>query len=146
MLLIKKEKADPKVKAHEVGIHPELAALETLIYPTSIQLKDRNALAGRGMMQIDGMGALLTVFVWSTHRVAPVRITEYSVTEQFFDGNLNPIQAKVSLGMQVLTVDDLGFDHRAGELFMSYLERRESLAKNGLQGGFELLGVDRSRF
>jgi hypothetical protein len=142
----KKEKADSKEKIHEVGIHPELAALETLVYPTSIQLKSHNALAKQGIMEIAGMTSLLTIFVWSTHRVAPVRITEYSVTEQFFDGNLNPIQAKVSLGMQVLTVDDVGFDHRAGELFMAYLERRETLAKRGLQGGFETLGVDRGRF
>jgi hypothetical protein len=142
----KKEKADAKVKVHEVGIHPELAALETLVYPTSIQLKGHNQLASKGIMQIAGMKSLLTVFVWSTHRVAPVRITEYSVNEQFFDGNLNPIQAKVSLGMQVLTVDDVGFDHRAGVLFMAYLQRREGLAKRGLQGGFEMLGVDRSRF
>jgi hypothetical protein len=142
----KKEKGDPKDKPHEVGIHPELAALEMLVYPSSLQLKEHNRLAAQGIMQIAGMKSLLTVFVWSTHRVAPVRITEYSVNEQFFDGNLNPIQAKVSLGMQVLTVDDLGFDHRAGELFMAYLERREALAKRGLQGGFEMLGIDRSRF
>jgi hypothetical protein len=109
-------------------------------------LKEHNRQAAQGIMEIAGMSSLLTVFVWSAHRVAPVRITDYSVTEQFFDGNLNPIQAKVSLGMQVLTVADLGFDHRAGELFMAYLERREALARRGLQGGFELLGVDRSRF
>ena len=142
----KKEKANSKEKVHEVGIHPELSALETLVYPTSLQLKEHNKLASRGIMEVAGMRSLLTVFVWSSHRVAPVRITDYSVTEQFFDSNLNPIQAKVSLGMQVLTVDDLGFNHRAGELFMAYLERREGLAKKGLQGGFELLGVDRSRF
>jgi hypothetical protein len=142
----KKERADSKEKIHEVGIHPELAALETLIYPTSIQLKDHNRLAAKGIMQVAGMKSLLTVFVWSASRVAPVRITEYSVNEQFFDGNLNPIQAKISLGMQVLTVDDLGFDHRAGELFMAYLVRRETLAKRGLQGGFEMLGVDSNRF
>ena len=142
----KKEKADAKEKVHEIGIHPELSALETLVYPTSVQLKEHNKLAAKGVMEIAGMKSLLTVFVWSSNRVAPVRLTEYSVNEQFFDGNLNPIQAKVSLGMQVLTVDDLGFDHRAGELFMAYLVRREELAKRGLQGGFEMLGVTQKRF
>lgn len=137
-----KEKQNDRPNIHEVGIHPELSALETLVYPTSIQLIDHNRLAQRGVMEIAGMKSLLTVFVWSANRVAPVRITDYSVNEQFFDGNLNPIQAKVSLGMQVLTVDDLGFNHRAGELFMAYLLRRETLAAQGLQGGFELLGVN----
>ena len=44
----------------------------------------------------------------------PVRITEFSITEEAFDPKLNPIRAKVSLGMRVLTVDDLGFDHKGG--------------------------------
>ena len=40
----------------------------------------------------------------------PVRITEFSITEEAFDPALNPIRAKVSLGMRVLSVDDLGFE------------------------------------
>ncbi len=51
----------------------------------------------------------------------PVRVTDLSITEEAFDANLNPIRAKVSLGMRVLSVDDLGFDHRGGTLFMGYL-------------------------
>ena len=40
--------------------------------------------------------------------MAPVRVTEFSVTEEAFDPDLNPIRAKVSIGLRVLTVDDLG--------------------------------------
>ena len=40
----------------------------------------------------------------------PVRFTELSITEEAFDPTLNPIRAKVSLGLRVLTIDDLGFD------------------------------------
>ena len=52
----------------------------------------------------------------------PVRVTELRITEEAFDPALNPIRAKVSLGMRVLTVDDLGFDHKGGSLFMAYLQ------------------------
>ena len=54
--------------------------------------------------------------------------TEFSVTEEAFDPTLNPIRAKVSLGLRVLTVDDLGYSHRGGTLFLSYLRTREALA------------------
>ena len=60
--------------------------------------------------------APLTLFVWSKQRVVPVRITDLSVTEEAFDSNLNPIRAKVSLGLRVLSVDDLGFRTAAAAL------------------------------
>ena len=63
--------------------------------------------------------APLTLFVWSKQRVVPVRVTDLSITEEAFDVTLNPIRAKVSLGLRVLSVDDLGFDHRGGTLFMA---------------------------
>ncbi len=58
----------------------------------------------------------------------PVRLTEYSVTEEAFDPSLNPIRAKVSLGLRVLTIDDLGFAHPGGRMFMTYLGNKEQLA------------------
>ena len=51
--------------------------------------------------------APLTLFVWGPQRVLPVRLTELSVTEEAFDPQLNPIRAKVSLGLRVLTYNDL---------------------------------------
>jgi hypothetical protein len=35
----------------------------------------------------------------------------------------------VSLGLRVLSVDDLGFEHRGGSLFMAYLSAKEQLAQ-----------------
>src|SRR5690349_18469896 len=109
-----------EAKATTVGIHPQLAALETIVYPTSGQLLANNRLAQAGKLEITPMETPLTLFVWSKTRVVPVRLTEFSVTEEAFDPALNPIRAKVSLGMRVLTVDDVGFNHKAGTLFMSY--------------------------
>lgn len=127
--------------AVELGIHPQLAALETLIYPTSRELIDQNDRANAGMMEIVPPEAPLTVFVWSKSRIAPVRMTEFSITEEFFDPDLNPIRAKVSLGMTVLTVDDLRHSHPGGKLFMAYLQNKEALARRGLKGDFATLGI-----
>jgi hypothetical protein len=83
----------------------------------------------------------LTLFVWSKTRVVPVRLTEFSVTEEAFDPDLNPIRAKVSLGMRVLTIDDVGFAHKAGTLFMSYLQVKERLAVQNQGGSLNVLGI-----
>lgn len=124
-----------------VGIHPQLAALETIVYPTSGQLLDNHALAQAGKLEIAPMETPLTLFVWSKTRVVPVRLTEFSVTEEAFDPALNPIRAKVSLGMRVLTVDDVGFGHKAGTLFMSYLQVKEQLAAQHQGGTLNVLGI-----
>ncbi|MGE3154221.1 MAG: hypothetical protein AB7G48_14365 [Nitrospiraceae bacterium] len=127
--------------ATAVGIHPQLAALETIVYPTSGQLLANNTLAKAGTLEIAPMETPLTLFVWSKTRVVPVRLTEFSITEEAFDPALNPIRAKVSLGMRVLTVDDVGFSHKAGTLFMSYLQVKEQLAAQHQGGSLNVLGI-----
>ncbi len=128
-------------KATTVGIHPQLAALEMIVYPTSGQLLANNRLAQAGKLEIAPMEMPLTLFVWSKTRVVPVRLTEFSVTEEAFDPALNPIRAKVSLGMRVLTVDDVCFNHKAGTLFMSYLQVKEQLAAQNQGGSLNVLGI-----
>jgi len=130
-----------EAKATAVGIHPQLAALETIVYPTSGQLLANNRLAQTGKLEITPMETPLLLFVWSKTRVVPVRLTEFSVTEEAFDPALNPIRAKVSLGMRVLTVDDVGFSHKAGTLFMSYLQVKEQLAAQHQGGLLNVLGI-----
>jgi hypothetical protein len=112
----------------QLGIFPQLAALETIIYPTSQQLQATNSLAQLGTLEIAPAETPLTLFIWSKTRILPVRLTEFSITEEAFDISLNPIRAKVSLGMRVLSVNDLGFTHKGGNLFMSYLQQKEQLA------------------
>lgn len=125
----------------ETGIFPQLALLETLVYPTSTQLTSNDSRQASGELEIIPMEAPLTLFVWSRTRVVPVRITEFSVTEEAFDTALNPIRAKVSLGLRVLSVDDLGFANKGGALFMSYLQRKEQLAARGPGGTLGQLGL-----
>ena len=82
---------------------------EDLLDPTSAQLERQNAQASAGSFEITPAETPLALFVWSKHRVVPVRLTSLQITEEFFDPSLNPIRAKVSLSLRVLSVDDLGF-------------------------------------
>jgi hypothetical protein len=129
--------------ATQMGLHPQLAALEILVHPESAQLLENDRLQDSGTLEIIPMEAPLTLFVWSKQRVLPVRVTDLSVTEEAFDPALNPIRAKVSLGLRVLSVDDLGFAHRGGGLFMSYLQQKEALAARLPAVALSALGVGR---
>jgi hypothetical protein len=124
-----------------LGVHPQLALLESLAYPTVDQLSSADRLASSGTLEIAPMEAPLTVFVWSASRIVPVRLNDLSVTEEAFDPNLNPLRAKVSLGMRVLTVNDVGFSHRAGGLYLAHQSRKEGLAAQAGAGTFAALGI-----
>lgn len=125
----------------EHGIYPQLAALETIVYPTSEQLQSNNTLASAGTLEIAPMLAPLVLFVWSQHRVIPVRITDLTVLEEAFDPLLNPIRAKISLGLRVLSVHDLGFNGKGGSLFMVYQQKKERLAAQSAPGTLARLGL-----
>ena len=124
-----------------LGIHPQLAALEAIAYPSAASLLLNNILAMVGTIEILPMETALTLFVWSAQRILPVRLTEFSVTEEAFDPALNPIRAKVSLGMRVLSVDDLGFAHKGGSLFMAYLRAKEQLVRKAPAMALSNLGI-----
>lgn len=123
------------------GLQPRLAALECLVHPNSAQLYENNRIQGSGTLEILPMQQPLPLLVWSRTRIAPVRITEMSITEEAFDPDLNPIQAKVSLGLRVLSVDDLGFDNKGGSLFMAYLQQKEALAQKSPGGALSAFGI-----
>lgn len=127
--------------ATRFGIQPQLAVLETIIYPPSNQLLANNTLAQSGTLEIAPMLAPLTLFIWSQNRIVPVRLTDLSVTEEAFDPALNPIRAKVSLGMRVLSVDDLLFASKGGSLFMIYQQQKERLAAISPAGQLGSLGI-----
>jgi hypothetical protein len=133
------EAADPQTT--QLGIHPQLAALEMIVYPSSARLTSNNNLARSGVLEIVPMQTPLTLFIWSKNRILPVRLTDFSITEEAFDTALNPIRAKISLGMRVLSVDDIGFDNKGGSLFMSYLQQKERLAGQNVGGTFGNLGI-----
>jgi hypothetical protein len=61
--------------------------------------------------------------------VVPVLITSFSVTEEAFDPRLNPSQARVELGMSVLTDTDLPPQSMGRNIYRAYREQKESLAR-----------------
>jgi hypothetical protein len=115
--------------------------LETLVYPASQTLQNNFNLSQQGTLEIMPVVAPLTLFVWSGNRIAPVRLTDFTITEEAFDPALNPIRAKVSLGMRVLTIDDLSFSDKSGSLYVAYQQQKESMAKLNPFGNFAALGI-----
>lgn len=132
---------DANAAAVEVGLFPQLALLESIVSPTSDAISRTENLLRRGAFEVAPMESPLTLFVWSAQRVLPVRVTEFSVTEEAFDTALNPIHAKVSLSLRSLTVNDLPVDHRGAEFYLSYLRTKESLAARAGQGTRTQLGA-----
>lgn len=127
--------------AVQLGIQPQLAAIETILYPASGTLQLNHTLAAAGTLEITPAIAPLTLLVWGRQRIVPVRITDFSVIEEAFDPSLNPILAKVSLSLRVLSINDLDFNSKGGSLFMVYHQARERLAQRTAAGAFSALGI-----
>lgn len=127
--------------AGEFGIQPQLALLESLVQPTAAQLSAVDREASSGTLEIAPMLAPLALFVWSKSRIVPVKVTDFTVTEEAFDPSLNPIRAKVSLGLRVMSVDDLTFSSKGGSLFMAYLQSKEKLAGKVQSTSLAPLGI-----
>ena len=135
------EQPDQNPNAVQFGVAPQLAAIETLLYPPSGRLIANNALQAAGTLEITPLETPLVLFVWSRQRVVPVRITDCSITEEAFDAQLNPMRAKVSLSLRVLSVDDLGFEHRGGAIYLIYQQTKERLAQAGAGATLPALGL-----
>lgn len=103
--------------ARTFGIGPQIAALEKMVHPAG----KISGLIGKA---IDAIGDVIfgggntcpnqpiprekyprILFIWGLTRVLPVVIDSMNITEQHYDSLLNPIQAEVSLGLSVLTMD-----------------------------------------
>jgi hypothetical protein len=117
--------------AAQLGIYPTLASLEMLLYPKSALVIANEVLQAVGVIEIIPPEAPLTLFIWGIKRILPVRLTQFSITEEAFDTGLNPIRAKVNLGMRVLNYNDLGLASVGGALFMAHQIIKEVMATIG---------------
>ena len=94
--------------AGRVGISDRLAALKKLTQPSRGLFGDlvasAQALAGSGS-NVERPTVPILLFVWGPGRVLPVRITSFAVEETLFSPLLFPTQARVTLGLEVLTPD-----------------------------------------
>jgi hypothetical protein len=124
-----------KATTTSMGIYPTLAALEMLLYPKSALVIANEVLLLAGIIEIIPPEAPLTLFIWGPKRILPVRLTDLSITEEAFDPNLNPLRAKVGLGMRVLNYQDLGLLSVGGAIFMANQVIKEVMATlNTIEG------------
>lgn len=120
--------------ATTMGIYPQLSALEMLLYPKSALVIANTLLLAAGTIEVIAPEAPLTLLIWGIKRVVPVRITSFSITEEEYDPNLNPIRATVNLAMQVLTYKDFPVTHPGYHLFLAHQVVKEAMAVVGSVG------------
>lgn len=101
------------------GIYSRLAALEMLQYPVaakegsvvgSVSAAASAAVGGAAPAPdptVPAMQVPTVLFVWGPGRIVPVRVTSLSITEKLYDPFLNPIHAEATIGLRVLTPDEL---------------------------------------
>jgi hypothetical protein len=114
-----------------MGIYPQLSALEMLIYPKSALVIANTVLLAAGTIEVIPPMAPLTLFIWGLKRVLPVRLTDFSITEEAHDVNLNPIRAKASIGLRVLSYNDLSLLNPGYHLFVAHQVVKETMATIG---------------
>ena len=112
----------------ENGLYPILSTLELLLYPPTSLVKEIEAQAGQGQAQISPADLPLVLLVWGKTRVVPVLLSNFSISEESFDVNLNPIRAKVDLSMKVLTYLELKKDTIGYDSYLSYQRNKERQA------------------
>ena len=126
------ERADNTAVSH--GIHPQLAALEMLLYPKSALVIANTVLLALGTIEVVPPVAPFTLFIWGPKRILPVRVSEFSITEEAHDTQLNPIRARASLGLRVLSYNDLPLTHPGYGLFLAHQVAKEAMAVIGSSG------------
>lgn len=121
-------------EAGSVGLHPQLAALEMLIYPKSAVTIANTILLAAGTIEVVPPVGPLTLFIYGAKRVVPVNITRLSLTEEAHDPALNPSRAKAQVGMRVLSTADLSITHPGYALVLAHQAVKEALAVAGSIG------------
>ena len=117
--------------AKVVGIYPQLSALEMLVYPKSALVIANTVLLAGGLIEVAPPLGPFTLFIWGVNRILPVRVEEFSITEDAHDTALNPIRAKVSLGLRVLTYNDLSITSPGYYMFLAHQVVKETMAAIG---------------
>lgn len=100
------------------GVGHQLAALEKMVYPVGED-------SGQAAQAVDAVAQTISegnntrpstqptprriypniLFIWGVTKVLPVIIESMTINEKQFDSRLNPVQAEVTLGLSVMTID-----------------------------------------
>jgi len=109
------------------GVADRIAAMEMLLYPKGDSLlggllgsasASLSVSAGGVSASVGGAAGAaadvvpraevpIVLFVWGPGRIVPVRLTSFAVEEQVFSPLLYPIHAKVTIGLKILTPENL---------------------------------------
>jgi len=122
------------------GIYHELSALELLMYPRSQDIISINQAARSGVLEVIPPEGPFTLLVWGKKRILPIHLFKCEITEQAFDTNLNPIRAKISLGLRILSYYDLRPDHPGFALFLAHQISKETMAKTAISNDLSSTG------
>ena len=125
----------------EMGIYPQLAALEMLLYPKSILTIANTVLLAVGTIEVIPPEAPFTLFIWGAKRVLPVRLNSFSITEEAHDPSLNPLRAKASLELRVLSTSDFTITHPGYALFLAHQVVKETMAMIGSASSIAATGA-----
>lgn len=126
--------------ATSMGVYPQLSALEMLLYPKSALVIANTVLLATGTIEVVAPEAPFTLLVYGPKRVLPVRLTEFSITEEAHDASLNPIRAKVALGLRVLSYSDFPILHPGYAVFLAHQVVKEAMAVVGSVGSIAATG------
>ena len=100
------EESDPV--AGLIGVADRIAAIEKLLLPTQGLIGDLIGAAAAlvGAAQPPKRPTVpVCLLVWGPGRILPVRVTDYGIDETTFLPSLQPLTAKISLSLEVLTPD-----------------------------------------
>lgn len=98
-----------------MGVGPQLAALEAMVYPVQTQggvigaVVDAigNAISGNSgpppEQDVPREQSPKILFSWGLTRIVPVIIESMTINELQYDDQLNPVEASVTIGLAVLT-------------------------------------------
>src|SRR5262245_26404146 len=118
----------------EHGLYPLLSVFEMLLYPPTATVREIEGQASAGEVQVSPADLPLVLLVWGRSRVVPVMLTGFSISEEGFDVNLNPIRARIDLSMKVLSYLELKKDTVGYDAYLSYQRNKEQHAQRYLAG------------
>jgi hypothetical protein len=125
-----------------MGIGPQLASLEMMLYPRLTDIGISAALSAIGATQISPLDTPFVLFVWGVKRVLPVRLTDLRISEEAHDTKLNPTRATVSLGLQVLSYSDFSRRHPGYYVFMAHHAIKETMSLVGTVNSINAIGSE----
>jgi len=137
---------DNNILARAVGIGPQLAALEKMVFPGG-------KISGLIGAALDAIGDAVfggsskkkgpekpiprqkyprILFIWGLTRVLPVTIESMTITEEQYDSLLNPIQAEVNIGLAITPVSNCSDDEIGKGAYQYSSMAKEVLAMSNL--------------